>query len=519
MFNGRSDEGLGYCVGWAGCNPNEVKRLFYRIDTSRFAGTRVMSAEFVVRNTHSAQCTDHPVELWRTKAIGASTTWNTQSASGFWVERLRTESFHYGGGQSGCRPAGDAEFDVRAAIQRAADAKTSTLTFGLRASNETSNLHWKRFSKDAHLRVRYNRPPRQIAMSQLTMEYGGTCKSSASAPHVRTMGKIHANNVTDPDGDTVRVQFQVRNGSTVVWDSGLTTAKKSGSAFNVTLPTSLPKNTVLNWQARAYDGAHYGPWSAAGTPTACYFVYNTMIPAAPAIDSGHYPESDPSDPEDPWWDGVGQYGDFTLASSDGDVNRFRYGINTDPLPGNQIATTNGAARLVKVLPEKPGLHFITAQAIDRAGNASEVRTYQYRVASGQPERAVWELDDGPGVGEAVGSAPLRPASLHGGATPGVVGKNGTGLHLNGTDAHLTTDFSMVDARRGHSVSAWVKLDRLPDEAAIIISQRGSQRPDLGLYYSAGLNRWVFNHRTTDDAGTTRIIRAMAPQPGGVEPGV
>ncbi|MDB1090446.1 LamG domain-containing protein, partial [Streptomyces sp. ACA25] len=89
FWNFSGDEGVGYCVGWANCNSNEVKRLFYRIDTSRFAGTRVLSAEFVVRNVHSAQCTNHPVELWRTKGINSSTTWNTQTASGFWIERLR----------------------------------------------------------------------------------------------------------------------------------------------------------------------------------------------------------------------------------------------------------------------------------------------------------------------------------------------------------------------------------------------------------------------------------------------
>ncbi|MGJ3559562.1 hypothetical protein ACR6C2_16230 [Streptomyces sp. INA 01156] len=50
-------------------------------------------------------------------------------------------------------------------------------------------------------------------MSQLTMEYGGTCKKPATAPRVRTLGK-YANNVTDPDGDNVAVQFEAK------WDTG-----------------------------------------------------------------------------------------------------------------------------------------------------------------------------------------------------------------------------------------------------------------------------------------------------------
>jgi hypothetical protein len=519
-FNGDTTEGLGYCHGWTGCNTNEVKRLFYQIDTSRFAGTRILEAEFTVPNTHSAQCVDRPVELWRTKPINSATTWNTQLASGFWIERLRTESFHYGGDPNfGCKPAGDAEFDVKSAVQKAANSKTSTMTFGLRASNETSNLHWKRFSRNAHLRVTYNRPPRQIKMSQLTMEYGGACKSPSATAHVRTLGQLYANNVTDPDGDNLRVQFRVRTGSTVLWDSGLSTAKKSGSAFSVKMPTSIPENTTLNWEARAYDGSHYSPWSAAGNPTACYFVYDTSVPMAPKITSNHYPESDPSDPDDPWYDGVGQYGDFVLNSSSTDVDRYRYGVNGDPSPSNEVTTFDGTAKTVKILPQEPGLHFVTAQSLDQAGNLSEVRTYQFRVRSGQPERAVWALDDAAESTHAAGTSPHRSAMLHGAAVLEHQGRSGGALILNGTDAYATTDASVIDTRRGHTVAAWVKLDEIPDQAAIIVSQQGNERPDFELYYSAGLDRWVFNHRTTDDSGTTEVIRAMPDAPGGVQAGV
>lgn len=41
------------------------------------------------------------------------------------------------------------------------------------------------------------------------MEYGGKCKRyDDSPPRVRTLGKIYANGVTDPDRDKVAVQFQ-----------------------------------------------------------------------------------------------------------------------------------------------------------------------------------------------------------------------------------------------------------------------------------------------------------------------
>ncbi|MEW2070525.1 LamG-like jellyroll fold domain-containing protein, partial [Streptomyces sp. NPDC007346] len=495
----------------------DTKRLLYRLPTSKFAGKSILSAEFVVRNTWSASCTAKAVQLWRTKDISASTTWNSQNASGFWIKQLKSSSFAHG--YTGCA-AKDAEFDVKSAVQEAANGKWSTMTFGLRAASETDGLAWKRFSDKAFLRVQYNRPPVQLKMSQLSMEYGGVCKRPASAPRVRTLGKININNVTDPDGDNVAIQVQALwdtgDGKGVIarWKPALTSYKKSGSGFTMSLPTSIPQNKTVHWHVRSYDGAQYSPWSSAGDPTACYFVYDKTVPAAPTIASGEYPASQPDDPNDPWLDGVGQYGTFTFKSSSSDVTRYWYGINVDPSSARQLTTTGGAAKSVPFLPSKPGLNFITAQAFDAAGNGSEIRTYQFRVKAGQPERATWQLDEEAGATEAQGSTPPRTLALHGGATTGVAGTKGTALELNGTDAYASSDLSVVDTTRGFTVSSWVKLSKMPTSAAIVATQPGNHSPSFELYYSASLDRWVFNQYETDTPNA-KIIRAMAPQPGGV----
>ncbi|MFI1950958.1 LamG-like jellyroll fold domain-containing protein [Streptomyces xinghaiensis] len=518
-FNGKSDAGLGYC-GWAYCKPYDTKRLFYRIPTSKFADRTILSAEFVVRNVHSASCTKREVQLWRTKGISDKTTWNSQSASGFWIKKLATKSFAHG--YTGCA-AKDAEFNVKSAVQEAANGKWSTMTFGLKATSETDKYTWKRFSDKAFLRVKYNRPPQQVKMSQLMMEYGGVCKRPADKARVRTLGKIYANNVTDPDGDSVRVQFRAKwdsgdgKGSIVRWKPAMTSAKKSGSNFALSLPSSIPANKTVHWYVRSYDGAQYSPWSYAGDPTGCYFVYDTSVPKGPAVSSGEYPASDPEDPDDPWYDGVGQYGTFDLNSASADVNRYRYGVNTDPRAKNQITTSGGAARSANVLPGKPGLNFVTAQAFDEAGNGSEIRTYQFRVRAGQPERATWQLDEAAGATEARGSTPARTATLHGGATPGAAGKKGTALHLDGTSGYAATDVPVVNTNRGFTVSAWVKLDEKPDSAAIAVAQPGNHRPGFELYYSAYFDRWVFNQYESDSPDA-KVVRAMADAPGGVKVG-
>ncbi|WP_369224235.1 LamG-like jellyroll fold domain-containing protein [Streptomyces sp. R39] len=518
-FNGDSDAGLGYC-NWSYCAPYDTKRLFYRIPTSKFAGRTVLQAEFVVRNTWSASCSDRSVELWRTKDISSSTTWNSQDNDAFWIDRLRTESFAYG--YTGCA-AKDAEFDVKSAVQQAADKKWSTMTFGMKAASETDGYAWKRFSDDAYLRVQYNRPPPQIKMSQLTMEYGGSCKSPASAARVRTLGKIYANDVTDPDGDSVSVEFRASwdtgDGKGVVtrWKSGPTTAKKSGSDFAITLPSSIPANKTVNWYVHSYDGAQYSPWSYTGDPTACYFVYDTSVPKAPAISSAIYPASDPEDPDDPWYDGVGQYGDFVITGAVSDVTKYWFGLNGDPVSANTVTTSGGAAKTVPVLPVRPGLNTFTARSFDSAGNGSEIRTYQFRVKSGQRERAGWAMDETAGATQVAGSAPEQTATLYNGPTPNVEGRFGKAVQFDGVDDYAATDIATINTDVSFSVSAWVKLSAMPSGAAVVASQRGNNAPGFELYYSKGYDRWVFNQYSADTTDGTPV-RAMQAAAGGVKAG-
>lgn len=518
-FNGEDNAGLGYC-GWYYCKPYDTKRLFYRIPVSKFAGKSILEAEFVVRNVWSASCSARSVELWRTKDISSSTTWNSQTASGFWIDKLKTDSFAYG--FEGCS-AKDAEFDVKSAVQSAADAKSSTMTFGMQASSETDIYGWKRFSDKAYLRVKYNRPPSQVKMSQLTMEYGGTCKKPADAARVRSLGKIYANNITDPDGDNIAVEFQAGwdagdgKGNIAHWKPARTGYKKSGSDFAIGLPSSIPENKQINWYVRSYDGAQYSPWSNAGDPTGCYFTYDTKVPKAPSIVSGDYPASDPEDPEDPWYDGVGQYGSFTLKAADTDVTKYWFGINGDPSSKNTITTAAGAAKVARMLPARPGLNFVTARAFDTAGNAGEIRTYQFRVKAGQPERAVWQLDDAAGSDAAKGQAPQRTAELRGGPTPHVEGAKGTAVSFDGVDDYAVTDIPTVDTSTGFSVSAWAKLSTVPDHAAIIAAQPGNHSPGFELYYSASYNRWVFNQYSADSPDAS-VVRAMPATAGGAKAG-
>ncbi|MFI1018162.1 LamG-like jellyroll fold domain-containing protein [Streptomyces sp. NPDC020965] len=513
LFNGDPDAGMGYC-GWAYCQPQDTKRLFYQIPVSRFAGKTVLSAEFVVRNTWSASCSARAVELWRTKEINDQTTWNKQDAEGFWIERLRTASFSYG--FDGCASK-DAEFDVTAAVQKRV-GKESHMTFGLRADSESDAYAWKRFSDDAYLRVKYNRPPPQVRMSQLTMEYGGVCKKPADAPRTRSLGAIYANNISDPDGDAVAVQFQATwNDGAGVWRGGLTRYKKSGSDFAILLPATIPQNRQIAWQVRTWDSAQFSPWSSAGDPTACYFVYDATAPRSPAITSGDYPASDPENPDDPWLDGTGKYGSFEVRGNSTQVTKYWYGLNTGATSANTVTTTEGAARTIKLLPTRAGLNTLEVISFDAAGNASAPASYRFRIKAGQPERVTWALDEPSGSQQAAGTAAERTADLHGGATTGVTGALGKAVLFDGVDDYARTEIPTVATDTGFSVSTWVKLSRKPGNTAIVAAQPGNHSPGFQLYYSTTYDRWAFAQSRSDTAGAT-VARAMQAQAGGVRAG-
>jgi hypothetical protein len=518
-FNGENNAGLGYC-GWAYCQPQDTKRLFYQIPVSKFAGRKILSAEFVARNVWSASCQASGVQLWRTDDISSSTTWASQDKSSFWIDHLKTESFAFG--YEGCS-AKDAEFDVTSAVQQAANGKWPSMTFGMKASSEGDRYGWKRFSDKAFLRVNYNRPPPQIKMSQLTMQYGGTCKKPDQAARVRTLGTIYANKVTDPDGEAVAVQFQAKwdsgdgKGLIVRWKPDRTGFRDSGSSFSISLPSSVPENKQVHWYARSFDGGQYSPWSSAGDTTACYFYYDTKAPKSPTISSDDYPHTVSEDPDDPWYDGIGKYGTFTVGGNDTQTVKYLYGINVDPSPKNAITTTSGAAKPLKLLPPIVGLNTLYVSSVDSAGNVSAPAGYRFRVKAGQPERAMWQLDESAGTSAAQGSAPKRVAKLRGGATPGVSGVKGKALSLDGADDYAVTDIPTVDTAGSFSVSAWAKLSALPGQAAIVAAQPGNHAPGFELYYSKAYDRWVFNQYTADTTDASPV-RAMQAAAGGVKAG-
>ncbi|MEV7279244.1 LamG-like jellyroll fold domain-containing protein, partial [Streptomyces sp. NPDC093111] len=491
------DFGTGYCAS-PGCSVADVKRVYYRIPvTSKFAGKHILSAEFNVYESHSYSCSAEPVQLYQTKAIGTGTTWDNSSSigtGGFWQKWLQTVTAAKGWSSS-CA-AGYLEFgssNVKSIVQTAATNGWRDVTFGLKAENEGRAEAWKRFTDDASLRVNYNLPPRQIPMKSLTMSPGSVCL--ATGVKINKLPQVTAV-ATDPDNEKIGVQFAVN------WDAGdgykrrwwstgaegtapaSSTFKASGSPFSVTLPASIPKDTWVGWEARAWDGGEWGPWSSYGDATGCYTYIDIQAPDGPKVSSVEFPGSDKQSDTLPWTDGVGRYGTFEIDSVMEDVVKYQYALDGDARGGISIATTDGAPRSVSLLLNTVGLHRLSVLALDGSGNASQQETYYFLVLTGHPQRAGWSMDEPQGASTLTGTEGTFETTAGNTVSSGP-GRTGTGASVSmdyTADGYLTTDRAVVETDRSFTFSAWAKpVGIVPTRNTAVITQNGRhQSITMGL---------------------------------------
>ncbi|MDH6124805.1 LamG domain-containing protein [Kitasatospora sp. GP82] len=515
--------GVGYCGDTSRCAPQDVQRILYRMPTGQFAGKHILSAMFAAEEVHSyANCDDpnHPVQLWWTGGFDQQTTWDSTQDSGFWHQHLQTVNPMKG---SGCGD-GNVEFGasgVRSLVQTVADNGWDYLNLALRAADESDLYGWQKFSANAYLQVKYNLPPRQTSMSDLSMQPGSVCQNATV--RVNKMPQVTAL-ASDPDGDPVAVQFSA------AWDSGdgagwkrrwwstnnnssetPTDFKASGSIFSYTLPSSLPLNTRIAWDMRAWDGAQWGPTSSSGdSNSGCYFLVDTTAPDGPTVNASDYPVTkDPSGALS-WSDGVGKYGALTISSASKDTVKYQWGLDSSPSAANEIATSGGAARTINVLPDKPGVHWISLRSIDAAGNgSSQDETYYIAVRTGQPQRAGWAMDDRPGSTALVGSGGGFDATLGTGAKSGVTGHKGNALQFDGTaDGYAQAQGGVLETAGSYTVSAWVNLaDASRNRSAV--SQGGQYIGAFSLGVRSG--QWALQTTTRDDSGYDwQVAASTAP---------
>ena len=521
----------GYC-GWAGCNGIGVVRSYFQFDTGALAGANILGAEFNVRETWAPSCQARPVELWRTGAIGAGTTWNAQPAGSPIPGASANVAYGYGG----CA-ANWIGYGVASAL-----SPGGLTTFMLKAANEGDAYAWKRFDSFAagerapRLIVTYNWPPSVPANLWANAGQGPSlgCASRADEAFTYSARPTLRATLSDPDGQNVAAKFEWWNYGGGVVGSAQTTAQPSGSQHAVTIPSGAFGNGKrISWRVQAWDGIAWSPWSAY-----CQLTVDSTAPGRPSVTSTDYPEN-------AFGGYVGKTGAFTVrtAGGDSDVLGFQWSLDFADFPvldlnsPHFVRASNGVAT-IGVTPIRAAPTDLYVRAVDRALNVSQ--PYQKKDSDGEFVQGGYHFLVGTAVPPPVGHWPLdgdyltvprnsapdvsgknRPATVSGtdsspAAATWTLGRDGEALRLNGSDtAYATTGAKAVDTNATFSVSAWVNLNRQDTGSYAAVSQDGSNVFGFFLGYVGDDQRFTFRMvpQDSDQVVTVRALSTGPPLPG------
>ncbi|MFJ7899115.1 LamG-like jellyroll fold domain-containing protein [Streptomyces sp. NPDC096198] len=260
-------------------SPPFTARSFVQISVpSQIYGSTVLSSELNFTEEWSPSCTATPVQMWKSDPISSSTTWDNPPRLNSQIQS-RTVAH---GWNSSC-PAAGVPFDIQGTMQNAADNKTSSLTFGLRAGDETDKYGWKEFANTITVSTLYDHKP--DTPSHLATSPSTSCQDDTV---VGDGGVTLYAGASDPDGGTVGSHFQIwptstANGNIASSDPNHLTNQSGSTAVYIIPKSTLEsaaggKETEFSWDVQTTDLNYTGTWS-----TTCHFSFDPTRPGAPVI--------------------------------------------------------------------------------------------------------------------------------------------------------------------------------------------------------------------------------------------
>ncbi|SNY48084.1 discoidin domain-containing protein [Paractinoplanes atraurantiacus] len=371
-FDGKSDEGSGYCDVRleSQCNRNQVKRLIWEFAMpTAVHGTTILGATFRAWETNAWDCTADWVEAWQVGAVSTATNWNNHA--GTWSRGLSAVNIAR---RSGCANGpGWLDFNVNPAVVDAAAGRWATVAIGLKAGAEnTMPGSWKRFRNDAQLLITYNTPP-SVPDSPATIGTSQRVGCDTVGRVNATDGVSFAATARDVDaGATVLARFEWQNvtAGTAVTALEDTPSVSPPHEFQASLPaSSLPDGQTIQWRVRAFDGidnSDYTPW--------CRFVVDNRTPGQPSITAPQLPPF-PAGPPAGAQIGSTVTATFGPAAGDTDITGYYYGIGSiETAPTIWVPAGFDGRATAPLVPVASGLskNFLTVVAVDSAGNRSPV---------------------------------------------------------------------------------------------------------------------------------------------------
>jgi hypothetical protein len=510
-------------------------RSYFQLDTARIDGKRIDTATFTAWETWSVSCRAKDVELDLVTEIDPSTDWMSRPSP---VSTLFNGSQNAYGHDSGCPGPHELDFDVRSAVEQAADSSWPNVTLALRAPDEGTcyananqdTCEWRKFDSGSivgqhapSLSITYDTPPDTpsgiyVEGSQYLYP-GGQVPCDGQTHSVSTTQPVVHAYLSDPDEVyvaqplTLIVNWSTYDSSGTQVGSGQTfsTAINGNGWAQLTLPAGqVSSGGSVHLDAHANDGIKDSP-----STTNCILAVDTTPQSRP-------PGVKSADGKFPCTGAMknppGTSGRFELTPPDttppsfGDVAGFLYGMNTPPWKLVTASPTDGTAT-VTAAPPYFGTDDLQVQVIGSSGILGPIA--DCTIGTSHPTSptvvAQWNLDEtgGSTAHDSVGGHDLALSAGPGTWSWTTAGHTNGALHLGGGAVAAGTE-PAVDTQYGFTVSAWVDLDSL-DGGGTVVTGDGTNSPAFYLRYSHFQNRWLFGMSTSDTSGAT-VTTAVSDGP-------
>ncbi len=264
----------------------QVARSFLRFPTSSIANKTIVSASLNLYATHSWSCSARSWEVWNTnRADTTNATWTTQPS---WNSKVATTSTTKGYGSS-CANAWVSVPITTAVKDWAAPGAETAYSLGLRATSESDEYAWKKFSSAngsnaPYVSVTWNRPPNKPSATTIANIVAYARPGESAIAYTNDLTPKFTTKAKDDDGNSVRYAFEVREdpdpSSALLGTCTTSTTVASGLSNSCELTGNLPNNATHYVRARANDWLDTGEWSTTWTE----FRIGTAIPGTPTVD-------------------------------------------------------------------------------------------------------------------------------------------------------------------------------------------------------------------------------------------
>ncbi|MFJ2618598.1 DNRLRE domain-containing protein [Glutamicibacter sp. NPDC087344] len=339
-------------------------RSFLQFASTALDGKKITKAELRMHNYHSYSCTSSPVKVQRLTSawIASDVRWTKQPTATSSGEGTNNVSKGY---SSSCA-AGYVYYPITPIAQYWADNPTKNYGVRLIAADETNNYTWKRYRSANYVAgandpiepqfvVTYNSYPG--TPSVVSFNSGESVKDASGKLWVRSKAPTFRSTVTDPDGGSVKAEFDMSGASTLTKQAGSMVASKQVSTYKA----SLAENGTYTVKAWANDGTLRS--KAAGAATT--FTVDSIAPSVPSITSSG------GITNNGWQAAKPGSNTFTFSSS-ADTDKFSYQLNNDAW--KTLTASSGKATLSW---NPTGANILRVKASDKATNTSGTTTWTF----------------------------------------------------------------------------------------------------------------------------------------------